>query len=169
MELAAQDKMCALGLVSLRDPKISLIYIPSSSRIEFIRGTLNNLLEPVMNQMFTPTPMTVVTDQSRLYNFLDEILDHNNRPKFDHQVCRHDQSKFASPDGYSSNKLEASFSHIKRSWRGVYTRWTRTYNQLYLDEFCFRYNNPLSSKTVITDRIKDFFRRVDPRVMTVSC
>ena len=163
MELASQDKMCALGLVSLRDPKISLIYIPSSSRIEFIRGTLNNLLEPVMNQMFTPTPMTVVTDQSKLYNFLDEVLDHNNRPKFDHQVCRHDESKFASPDGYSSNKLEAAFSHIKRSWRGVYTRWSKLYNQLYLDEFCFRYNNPLSSKTVITDRIKDFFRRVDPR------
>ena len=169
MELAAQDKMCALGLVSLRDPKISLIYIPSSSRIEFIQGQIRYLLEPILSQMFVDKPMTIVTDQSRLYNFLDEQLDHNNRPKFDHQVCRHDQSKFASPDGYSSNKLEAAFSHIKRSWRGVYTKWSRLYNQLYLDEFCFRYNNPLSSKTVITDRIKDFFRRVDPRVMTASC
>ena len=167
--MAAQDKMCALGLVSLRDPKISLIYIPSSNRLEFIQGQIRYHLGPILSKMFVKSPMTVVTDQSKLYNFLDEIKDHNNRCKFDHQVCRHDESKFASPDGYSSNKLEAAFSHIKRSWRGVYTRWTRTYNQLYLDEFCFRYNNPLSSKTVITDRIKDFFRCVDPRVLLASC
>lgn len=169
MELASQDKMCALGLVSLRDPKISLIYIPSSDRLKFIQGQIYSHFGHIMSKMFVDKPMTVVTDQSRLYNFLDEVLDNNNRPKFNHQVCRHDESKFASPDGYSSNKLEAAFSHIKRSWRGVYTKWSRLYNQLYLDEFCFRYNNPLSSKTVITDRIKDFFRRVDPRVMTASC
>jgi transposase-like protein len=169
MELAAQDKMCALGLVSLRAPKISLIYIPIKERLEFIQGQIRYHLGPIMRQMFVNKAMTVVTDQSKLYNFLDEVLDHNNRCKFDHQVCRHDESKFASPDGYSSNKLEAAFSHIKRSWRGVYTRWSRKYTQLYLDEFCYRYNHPLSSKTVITDRIKDFFRRVDPRAQVNFC
>lgn len=165
MELASQDKMCALGLVSLRDPKISLTYIPISNRLEFIQGKIRYLLEPVLSKMFTPTPMTVVTDQSRLYNFLDEILDNNNRPKFNHQICRHDQNKFASSEGVSSNKLEAAFSHIKRSWKGIYTRWSRKYTQLYLDEFCYRYCHPLSSKTVITDRIKEFFTRIDCRVM----
>lgn len=165
MELASQDKMPVLGLVSLECPKISLIYIPSSERLEFIRGQIYNHLRPIMSQMFVDTPMTVVTDQGGCFKFLDEILDHNNRPKFNHQVCRHDQNKFASPDGFSSNRLEAAFSHIKRSWRGVYTHWSRLYNQLYLDEFCFRYNNPLSSKTVITDRIKGFFRWIDPRVV----
>lgn len=165
MELASQDKMPVLGIVSLRAPKISLIYIPSSERLEFIRGHLSTLLEPILNKMFVTTPMTVVTDQGAVFKFLDEIKDHNNRPKFDHQVCRHDQSKYASPYGYSSNKLEAAFSHIKRSWRGVYTRWSRKYTQLYLDEFCYRYCHPLSSKTVVLDRIKEFFSRIDWRVM----
>ena len=164
MELAAQDKMPVLGLVSLESPKISLTYIPSSNRQEFVRDQLRCHLGQTMNQMFVDTPQIVVTDQSKLYHFLDDELDHNNRHKFDHQVCRHDLSKYASKDGYSSNRLEAAFSHLRRAWRGIYTRWSRTYVQLYLDEFCFRYNNPLSSKTVILDRIKEFFRWVDPRV-----
>lgn len=183
MELAAQDKIPVLGLVSLgstissvslgssvslRDPKISLIYINISDKLKFIRDQIYHHLGPTTTSMFTPTPQVVITDQSRLYNFLDDIKDHNNRPKFNHQICRHDQNKYSSPDGYSSNRLEAAFSHIKRAWRGIYTHWTRDYAQLYLDEFCFRYNNPLSSKTVITDRIKDFFRFIDARCMLTS-
>jgi hypothetical protein len=164
-EMSSEDKMPVLGLVSLRDPKISLIYIPIEERKEFISETLRYHLRPTISKMFVDSPQIVVTDQSRYYDFLDEIKDHNNRPKFDHQVCRHDLSKFSSKDGYSSNRLEAAFSHVKRSWRGIYTRWSRLYNQLYLDEFCFRYNNPLSSKTVIMDRIKDFFTRIDWRAM----
>lgn len=163
MRAASLDKMPVLGLVSLREPKISLQYINTSNRLEFIRGSLNHLLAPVMNQSTIKSPMIVVTDQSRLYNFIDEIVDDNGNKKFNHQVCRHDLSKFGSSDGYSSNKLEAAFSHIKRAWRGIYTRWSARYAQLYLDEFCYRYNHPLSSKTVIFDRIKDLFNRIDPR------
>ena len=138
--MASQDKMQVLGLVSLESPKISLRYIPSSEKLEVIRGHILSRLGQTMNKMFVSTPQVIVTYQSRLYSFFDEILDHNNRKKFNHQICRHDQNKYASPDGFSSNRLEAAFSHIKRSWRGIYTRWSRLYNQLYLDEFCFRYN-----------------------------
>lgn len=167
-ELASEDKIPVLGLVSLRDPKISLIYIPIKDRQKFIQGQIKYLLGPTMNKMFVSRPQVVVTDQSRLYEFLDTTLDHNNRPKFNHQVCRHDQNKYASNDGYSSNRLEAAFSHVKRSWRGIYTRWSRKYTQLYLDEFCFRYNNPLSSKTVILDRIREFFKFIDPRIVNFA-
>jgi hypothetical protein len=165
MELAAQDKMPVLGLVSLKTPKISLVYIPTSERQEFVRSELSYRLGQTMSKMFVDSPQTIVTDQSGLYKFLDELLDHNNRKKFDHQVCRHDQNKYASSGGQSSNRLEAAFSHIKRSWRGVYTRWSRLYNQLYLDEFCYRYCHPLSSKTVIMDRITEFFSRIDWRAV----
>lgn len=163
-ELAAEDKMPVLGLVSLRETKIRLVSIPSSDRQKCVKREINHCFEGIMQSMFVATPTVIVTDQSKLYDFLDDIRDHNNRPKFNHQVCRHDLNKFKSKDGYSSNRLEAAFSHIKRAWRGVYCHWTRLYNQLYLDEFCFRYNNPLSSKTVITDRIKEFFSLADPRV-----
>lgn len=162
-ELAAEDKMPVLGFVAIDKPKIVLIDLNTPDRIGFIKSQINYRFGRIMRQMFVPNPMTVVTDQSKLYNFLEDVLDHNNRKKFDHQVCRHDLNKYSSEDGYSSNRLEAAFSHIKRAWKGVYQRWTRTYNQLYLDEYCFRYNNPLSSKTVIEDRIRDFFTGVDPR------
>lgn len=168
-ELAAEDKIPVLGMVSLtpQSIKISLVDITSSDRKEFVESQIRTHFRDVFKEMFTPVPMVVVTDQSGLYKFLNNIKDHNNRPKFDHQVCRHDENKYASPDGYSSNRLEAAFAHIKRSWKGVYQRWSRTYNQLYLDEFCFRYNNPLSSKTVILDRIKEFFKGVDYRCTPV--
>lgn len=155
-------------MVTLNDPKspkISLIYINTQNRKEAIRSHLNGCLSDIMKQMFVEKPMTIVTDQSQLYKFLDETLDHNNRPKFNHQVCRHDQNKYISKDGYSSNRLEAAFSHIRRSWRGVYQFWTRTYNQLYLDEFCFRYNHKLSSKHVTFKRMQEFFNCIDPRVL----
>lgn len=163
MEMASRDKMPVLGLVALESPKIRLQYISIDDKQKFIRSEFSTCFGHINRQMFVDTPTTIVTDQSKLYNFIEEILDHNNRHKFDHQICRHDENKYASPDGFSSNRLEAAFSHVKRSWRGVYTRWTRKYCQLYLDEFCYRYNHPLSSKTVIADRIKDFFRCVDPR------
>lgn len=162
-ELAAEDKMPILGLVSLKHPKIRLVGIQSSDRQKFIQSEINHCFKDIIKRLFVDVPMTVVTDQSRLYECFASYLDHNNRPKFNHQVCRHDLNKYKSADGSSSNRLEAAFSHLRRSWRGVYCHWSRFYNQLYLDEYCFRYNNPLSSKTVILDRIKEFFTKVDPR------
>lgn len=168
-ELAAEDKMPVLGMVSLtpQSIKICLIDIDTPDRKEFVKSQIKYRFRDILDQMFVPIPMMVVTDQSKLYNFLEEYKDHNNRPKFDHQICRHDENKYASPDGYSSNRLEAAFAHVKRSWKGVYQWWSRKFNQLYLDEFCFRYNNPLSSKSVIADRIKEFFRTIDPRIALV--
>jgi hypothetical protein len=151
--------MQILGLVSLKHPKIRLVSIQSSDRQKFIQSVINHCFKDIIKRLFVDVPMTVVTDQSRLYECFASYLDYNNRPKFNHQVCRHDLNK----DGSSSNRLEAAFSHLRRSWRGVYCHWSRFYNQLYLDEYCFRYNNPLSSKTVIIDRIKEFFTRIDPR------
>lgn len=165
-ELAAEDKMAILGMVSLGGPRrarISLIYINTPERKEFVKRAVLSRCASIMKPFFVDTPMTIVTDQSGLYKFLEQELDHNNQPRFNHQICRHDQNKYASADGYSSNRLEAAFSHIRRSWRGVYQFWTRTYNQLYLNEFCFRYNNNLSDKSVTLKRLQDFFSRVDPR------
>lgn len=162
-ELASQDKMPVLGFVATDKPKLFMIDIDTPDRKEFVISQIRYRFGDVMRSMFTPEPMTVVTDQSGLYKFLTDIKDHNNRPKFRHEVCRHDLNKYASENGNSSNRLEAAFAHIKRAWKGVYQRWTRKYNQLYLDEYCFRYNNPLSSKTVIEDRIREFFTSIDPR------
>lgn len=166
MELASEDKMPVLGMVSLtpQSIKICLVDIPSSERKESVREEICTHFEDVLQEMFVGVPQTIITDQSHLYDFLDDFLDHNNRHKFRRVVCRHDLNRYGS-EGLSSNRIEAAFSHLRRMWRGVYTKWSRKYNQMYLDEFCFRYNNPLSDKSVITNRIREFFKGIDQRCL----
>lgn len=162
MKLASDDKVPVLGMVSLtpQSIKICLVDISSSDGRKSVRDEICTHFEDVLGEMFVDTPQTIVCDQSKLYEFLDEVLDENNNRKFKRVVCRHDMNQYGK-DGLSSNRIEAAFSHLRRMWRGVYTRWSRKYNQLYLDEFCFRYNNPLSDKGVITNRIKELFRGIE--------
>lgn len=44
-------------------------------------------------------------------------------------------------DGYSSNRIEGTFSHLKRRYRCHYVRPNKKYIQLYLNEFAFRWNH----------------------------
>lgn len=44
-------------------------------------------------------------------------------------------------DGFSSNMIEGTFGHLKRRYRCQYVRPNKKYIQLYLNEFCFRWNN----------------------------
>ena len=97
---------CSFHLMSQSD---------TPDRKEFVMGQIKYRFGDVMRTMFVDNPMTVVTDQSQLYKFLTDIKDHNNRPMFQHEVCRHDLNKYASSNGVSSNRLEAAFAHIKRA------------------------------------------------------
>lgn len=166
-EMASDDKMLVLGFASLREPKISLTYIPIGDKRKLITEVLKYQFKHVIDKRYVSAPQIVVTDQSRFYDYLEGLLDEDMYHKFDRKVCPHNLNKYATDDGYSSNRLEAAFSHVRRAWRGIYTRWSRKYTQRYLDEFCYRYNHPLSSKTVILDRIKEFFRCVDFRFSSI--
>ena len=42
---------------------------------------------------------------------------------------------------YSSNRIEGTFSHLKKRYRCHYVRPNKKYIQLYLNEFAFRWNN----------------------------
>ena len=61
----------------------------------------------------------------------------------------HSKREFKT-DGYSSNRIEGSFSHLKRRYRCHYVRPNKKYIQLYLNEFVFRWNNRESD---IMDRL----------------
>ena len=52
----------------------------------------------------------------------------------------HSKGEFRNGD-YSSNRIEGTFSHLKRRYRCHYVRPNKKYIQLYLNEFCFRWNN----------------------------
>ena len=58
-----------------------------------------------------------------------------------HSVCDHSKHLYISKDGYSSNRLEGVFAHLKRMWRGIYHWFSKKYSQLYLKEFSWRWSN----------------------------
>lgn len=52
----------------------------------------------------------------------------------------HSKGEFKNGE-YSSNRIEGTFSHLKRRYRHNYIRPNKKYIQLYLNEFAFRWNN----------------------------
>lgn len=149
LRLASEHKMPILGICSLRGRQIRLLSFPTSDRKEFVRECLDNLLvNPTTNR-------TIITDQGSCYRFLDDD------ERYNHQICRHDQNKYTSESGLSSNKIESNFAHLKRMWRGTYQMWSRKYNQLYLNEYSWRY---AYREMTVEDRFKQFFRCIDDRI-----
>lgn len=156
--LASADKIPVLGISSYKERKLTLLTIPTPNRKEFVREQINHLFEGVLSQPHPSVHPVVITDHGKCYNCISEFLDENNQQVFQHEVCRHDRNRFASPNGYSSNRIESSFAHLKRMWRGVYQFWSKKYNQYYLNEFSFRYSYGQYS---LTDRLKKLFSYFD--------
>lgn len=78
---------------------------------------------------------TSVSDCSKLYKDWSEdtgyTMTYNN----------HSKGQFVSEDGSSSNRIEGSFSQFKRNFLYNHCFTSKRLIQLYLDEFCFRWNN----------------------------
>lgn len=141
--LASEDKMPVLGISSPFRRSLVLLSIPTSNRKEFVRSEINRYYRdytqsPIQYNIYTPP--IIVTDHGKCYTCINEFT-HENQPIFQHEVCRHDKNKYSSPNGYSSNRLESSFAHLKRMWRGTYQRWSKKYNQAYLNEFSWKYTH----------------------------
>lgn len=159
MRLASEDKMPVLGISSPFKRSLVLLSIPSSDRKSFVRSEINHRFKDIISRPVADTNPVIITDHGKCYSCINEFLDHNNRRIFQHEVCRHDQNKYASPNGFSSNRLEGSFAHLKRMWRGTYQRWSRKYNQSYLNEFAWRYTHGLKT---VHDKMSLLFQYFDP-------
>ena len=113
-------------------PKISHLRDFNNPTFEFWNDRSTHQIKPI-----------IVTDQGSCYRCISEFKNLTGDSVFQHEVCRHDQNRYSSANGYSSNRLESSFAHLKRMWRGTYQRWSRKYNQSYLNEFAWKYtHNP---------------------------
>lgn len=75
----------------------------------------------------------LISDQSKLYT--EMIKRGMNVVQMNHSRREYKR------DGYSSNRIEGTFSHLKRRYRCQYVRPDKKYMQLYLNEFVFRWNN----------------------------
>ena len=146
--------MPVLGISSPFKRSLVLLSIPSSDRKEFVRNEIMNRYGHLLNTTSDNPKPLIITDQGRCYTCISEFKNQTGNQVFQHEVCRHDINKYSSPNGYSSNRLESSFAHLKRMWRGTYQRWTRKYNQSYLNEFAWRYTHRIDN---LLDRLRHLF------------
>lgn len=88
-----------------------------------------------------------VADESRLY---DDWLDAVGSELY---TNNHHDNQYVTSDGYTSNAIENKFSWFKR---GFYSRITHCkYTQLYLNEYCFRYNTRnLSTEEIFNEAVQ---------------
>lgn len=116
------DKICIVGISAYN--KRSLYLHP------FIYDEERSLK---ISQFIAQIPHNkhLVSDESALYKLF---------PK--HSTNNHSQGQWKSDDGYSSNRLEGAFAHFRRFIRGTYQWISKRYSAGYINEFCFRWNNP---------------------------
>ncbi len=75
----------------------------------------------------------LISDQSTLYTEIGQR-------GFNVIQMNHSKREFRNGE-FSSNRIEGTFSHLKRRYRAHYVRPDKKYMQLYLNEFVFRWNN----------------------------
>lgn len=73
-----------------------------------------------------------VSDESKLYEDWEEKTGHKI------YTNNHHNNQYQTKEGYSSNRIENTFSRLKSGYRSRVTH--SKYTQLYLNEFCFRMN-----------------------------
>lgn len=104
--------------------------------------TPNPIKKEYIHQIFKKhvvTGSTVISDESSLYTDWEKVtgtkLYTNN----------HHNNQYKTKEGYTSNRIENTFSWFKRGFVGRITH--AKYTQFYLNEFVFRYNTRLLNNT----------------------
>lgn len=126
MKAASEDKIPILGISCYNSRSLILHPYMTPPTIDLIKSQLTEHYDDVSHW---------ISDQSKLYWWMDD-LDH-----IKHSVCDHQRHLYISKDGYSSNRLEGAFAHLKRMWRGVYHWFSKKFAPAYLNEFSWRWSN----------------------------
>lgn len=96
-----------------------------------------------------------VSDESRLYDGWKKATG------ADIYTNNHHDNQYRTEEGYTSNAIENRFSWLKRGFGSRVTHCKNKYHQLYLNEFCYRFN---------TRRLKPLERFSDALALIVdSC
>lgn len=98
-------------------------------------ATPNPIKDSYIRQIFEDSVIInddtlTVCDESKLYNnWMTNI-----------EVNCHSKNKYYTASGFTSNPIENTFSWMKRNFKYNFTHFKRDYTQLYLNEYCWRYN-----------------------------
>ena len=138
LSAASKDKIPVIGINAYNRRSLVLIPYSSSPTIEAIKSQITEHYADINHW---------VSDDSKLYRWMRDT-------DLDHSICDHTHRLYKSPDGYSSNRLEGAFSHLKRMYRGIYQWFSRKFSYAYLNEFSWRWSN---FDRTIEDRIEGLF------------
>ena len=126
LKAASLDKLPILGISAYNSRSLVLHPYMQTPTAEAVKSQIIEQYEEISHW---------ISDQSKLYWWMDDI------DTIHHSVCDHSNHLYRSEDGYSSNRLEGVFAHLKRMWRGVYHWFTKKYSPAYLNEFGWRWSN----------------------------
>lgn len=76
--------------------------------------------------------------------------------QYDHKTVNHGKGEYATVDGVSTNLIEGTFAHLKRSIAGTHISVSREYLDLYAQEFEFRFNRRTHPETMFPELISSF-------------
>ena len=114
------DKTPFLGMLQ-RKGKVICRVIKNTSRSELTPNILK----------FIDLSAIIYTDEWQGYNEVSEM--------YEHYFVDHSRHQYADGDVYT-NTIEGFWSLLKRGIIGIYHHLSRKHLQLYVNEFCFRYN-----------------------------
>lgn len=114
------DKTPVLGMLQ-RKGKVICRVIKNTSRSELTPNILK----------FIDLTAIIYTDEWQGYNEVSEM--------YEHYFVDHSKHQYADGDVYT-NTIEGFWSLLKRGIIGIYHHLSRKHLQLYVNEFCFRYN-----------------------------
>lgn len=114
------DKTPVLGMLQ-RKGKVICKVIKNTSRSELTPNILK----------FIDLSAIIYTDEWQGYNEVSEM--------YEHYFVDHSRHQYADGDVYT-NTIEGFWSLLKRGIVGIYHHLSRKHLQLYVNEFCFRYN-----------------------------
>jgi transposase-like protein len=113
------DKTAVFGLVYRG--KVYARVIPNTQR---------PTIEPIIRKL-VPKGAIIVSDEWSAYEELSS--------DYTHIILNHETKQYGYA-GFNGNEIEGFWSLLKRGIIGVYHKVSRKHLQLYVDEFCFRYN-----------------------------
>ena len=75
----------------------------------------------------------IVTDEYNAYKGL--------QGNYQHRFVVHRIGEYVNDEGFTTNRIENAWTHLKGMYIGTYRYISRKHLQRYLEEYCFRYNN----------------------------
>ena len=91
---------------------------------------------------------TIHTDESSIYKFL---------PKAKRKIVNHTLKEYVGKNGVTTNTIEGSFAHFKKTINAIYHFASKKHIQKYADMFSFRWNTRDYSSQ---DRINEFLEMI---------